>query len=92
MVASKHGKGNRELSDVTNWKLMDEIAPNRWLTKTLLDAANEWMEFKEKCRIQWAIESGAGNVIDLPQKTAGASNIVLPGKKIILPTSTGIIS
>jgi hypothetical protein len=92
VVATKHGKGNKDLQDLKNWKLMDDIAPGRWMTRTLLDATNEWMEFRRKCQTQWEIESGAGRVIGLPQKMGGASGIVQPGSGIILPTSTGIIS
>ena len=95
VVATDHGKNSKtkdKLRDVKNWKLMDEIVPGRWFTTTLLDAATEWMEFRKKCQTQWAIESGAGNVIDLPQVTDGAKIIVPAGKRIITPTYTGIIS
>jgi hypothetical protein len=95
VVATDHGKNSRtkeKLKDINNWKLMDEYVPGRWFTTTLLDAANEWMEFRKKCQTLWAIESGAGSVIELPRKMAGASNIVLPGNEIIVPTYTGIIS
>jgi hypothetical protein len=97
VVSTEHSK--EAFKDINRWKLMDEVVPGRWFTTTLLDAANQWMEFLEKCRTQMEIEQGAGglgmtggNVIALPQGTDGARIIVPPGKKIISPPYSGIIT
>jgi len=77
--------------DIKTWKLMDEICNDRWFTMTLLDAANEWMEFLEKCQILTGIKNGAGSVIGLPHLTGGAGLIDQHGRPITNRQSSGII-
>jgi hypothetical protein len=75
VIARKHDK--KDLEDPKNWMLMDEIAPTRWFTKPLLEAAKDFLEIKESCRIPMGTENDAQSTIILPGKT-GFANVVAP--------------
>jgi len=46
------------MHDPDNWYLMDEVVPKRWRTRTLLQAANQFLEASLICR-----EKGANAII-----------------------------
>lgn len=75
VIARKHDK--KDLEDPKNWMLMDEIAPTRWFTKPLREAAKDFLEIKESCRIPMGTENDALNTIILPG-TTGFANVVAP--------------
>jgi len=71
-----------DMTDMDNWILMDEIFPNHWHTTTFEAAVTRYLSTRELwLETRMATGHGAGLVTGLPGKTAGVSNIVLPGKQ-----------
>jgi len=75
-VAAKD-KAKEKLEDKDNWILLDEVYPKHYHTTTLEDATTQFLTMRELWRQKMATQTGAGNVIHLPGRTDGASDIVL---------------
>jgi hypothetical protein len=78
VLAKKHAV--KDLEDPKNWTLMDELAPDRWFTKPLIEAAKDFLEIKQAC--QQGI--GVGLAGSLQPVMGGANGIVQRPSQIVL--------
>jgi hypothetical protein len=72
-----HSYDPKDILEKSNWFLIDEILPKRWLTTSLYKAARQFLEAK-KCLTQTATGYAANGVVVLPGKTGFVKPIVLP--------------
>lgn len=70
VVAKSYEKD--DLTDKDNWCLLDEMAPNHWHTRTLEDAAMEFLAAR-KMLWQTQMEDAGAGVVSLPEMTAFAN-------------------
>jgi hypothetical protein len=80
-VLAKH-QAVEDLENERNWMLMDELAPNRWFTKPLRNAVEDFLEIRQSCQVE--TESVASNIITSPQKMDFVKNVVPVGQSRII--------